>query len=96
LDNYGGVLPFQATGTWFGYAFYFRYRGGHASLSIGESEETVVRAPLWKARIPYGDTLGGVLDFHEFLELFATLVPLLEAENENTTAHPFTVVQVAQ
>lgn len=81
LRSHGGVIPFQAYGTWHGYEFYFRYRGGHASLRIGQTSETVVGRPYWSASVQHGDPYDGYMEFHEFLETFATLAAQLAPED---------------
>ena len=81
INDYGGVVPFQAYGTWYGYAFYFRYRGGHASLRVGDTEDTVISQPLWEADVYYGDELQGALDRDEFITLFCDLGSNLKRAN---------------
>ena len=72
LTNAGGAVPFQAEGQWDGYDFYFRYRGGTATLKIGTPED-VIGEPLWSASMEYGRYLDGTLDTEEFIYLFCTL-----------------------
>jgi hypothetical protein len=78
LTSYGGAIPFQAEGTWGPHAFYFRYRGGTATLRVGTSADSIVSDPLWQASTSYGDSMNGFLLFTEFLDLFATLSQQLE------------------
>jgi hypothetical protein len=70
--NYaGGAVPFQAHGEWEGHQFYFRYRHGRASLSVGGNDAVI--APRWTAATAYGDGLSGFLDMDEFIYLFGLL-----------------------
>jgi hypothetical protein len=94
LRSHGGAVPFQAYGTWHDYEFYFRYRGGLASLRIGTSSETVVGQPLWSAHEQYGPGLDGYMDFHEFLDVFARLAAHLET-NPGGELHPGVVTEPA-
>lgn len=72
----GGMVPFQASGLWEEYPFYFRYRHGHASLSVGG--EDPVTAPRWTASATYGDPMSGFLTVNEFHYLFCYLGHRLE------------------
>ena len=67
----GGLLPFQSEGTWHGHPYYFRYRGGTASLRVGGPD--VVSSPLWNATVLYGHAQAGCLDMDEFTYLFCVL-----------------------
>jgi len=73
LEQWGGCVPFQAEGAWDGYQFYFRYRGGWASLSIATQGDDPVETPGWRASTAYGDTWGGSLEFVEFVSLLCYL-----------------------
>lgn len=78
LDWAGGALPFQAFGTWMEYPFYFRYRGGWASLDIGMPGGDPLDPTLWSAGVHYGEALSGWLDFSEFVLLLTYLSQRLE------------------
>ncbi len=79
MTQAGGACPFQAEGTIDGQAFYFRYRGGSASLRVGEQTEgEVISASLWSAGMEYGHGLDGDLSPAEFTYLFCSLVRGLE------------------
>lgn len=71
IFNAGGAVPFQAYGSWEGNLFYFRYRHGRASLSIGG--EDPIGAPRWSAAVAYGDPMSGFLSLQEFYYLFYVL-----------------------
>jgi hypothetical protein len=77
IESMGGMCPYQAEGTINGYNFYFRYRGGSASLRIGEPEILITR-PHWEAYLDSNDDLGGSLTSEEFVYLFAILLSKLE------------------
>ena len=83
IASYGGAYPFQASGTWNGLHFYFRYRHGEASLRLAHDEEDLFTDCLLQAfahptaggdgstDIPVqGD---GELTYPEFIELFPRL-----------------------
>lgn len=76
ITSAGGAIPFQAEGVFEGYPFYFRYRGGRASLSVlqkdGEEAGDLLR-PLYDAFADYGHPLSGTLDDAEFHTLFSQL-----------------------
>lgn len=76
IERAGGVVPFQSEGTILGYQYYFRYRGGNASLRVGG--EDPVGEPLWSAYMTYGDDLGGSLSMKEFTYLFCALLTHLK------------------
>lgn len=78
LEWAGGAVPFQGFGTWLGYPFYFRYRGGWASLDIGMPGGDPLDPTLWSAGVDYGENLSGWLDFSEFVLLLAYLSQRLE------------------
>lgn len=73
LFHAGGHIPFQAEGTWLGYLFYFRFRSGAVSLSIGAPapENAAIANPLWYAEDDIPDDL--VFTFEMFLHQFARL-----------------------
>lgn len=97
IDYAGGAVPFQAYGTWEGHDFYFRYRHGHASLSVGGND--AVKAPRWSAAANYGDPMSGFLDMDEFIFLFGFLgnrlktapQPYLYAQQDEDGHRQFTV-----
>jgi hypothetical protein len=74
----GGVVPFQAFGEWRGCEFYFRYRGGWASLDVALPGDDPVDLPAWTAGVDYGETFDGALDFSEFTYIFCYLATRLQ------------------
>lgn len=70
IDRLGGLCPVQAEGTIDGVPFYFRSRGEHWSIEIGEgntakvvealtgggeaTREDVEARPVWRYEEPYG------------------------------------------
>jgi hypothetical protein len=85
LDSRGGYLPYQAWGNWFGYSFYFRYRGGYAQLRVGTEEEDLVFEHHWNSGSEYGHYLDGSLTFNEFFQLFIKLGKILEPSSWHYT-----------
>lgn len=81
VESAGGVLPFQSEGTLHGLPYYFRYRGGYASLTVmaapAAGEEADLLCPLYAAGTDYGDDYAGSLSREEFYSLMLTLVPQL-------------------
>lgn len=76
VDQAGGVAPYQAEGTLSGYPFYFRYRNGNATLSVGGADP--VSEPYWKSTVAYGNPLDGSLTLKEFFYLFTLLASRLD------------------
>ena len=72
----GGACPFQSEGTLQGHPYYFRYRHGYASLSVGG--EDCVGSPLWHAGEELTDQDDGWLSFEEFTNVFTRLASRLE------------------
>lgn len=68
-----GVAPFTSEGSLHGLPYYFRYRGGHASLRLGDD----LTAPLYSAEVNYGHHLDGSLEDDEFFRLMILLVSQL-------------------
>lgn len=75
LEYYGGSCPVQAEGSLNGLRFYFRYRGGFASLKVGVD---AIGEPMYSASKEYGDELQGWATDGEFLDLFKELYLNLE------------------
>ena len=70
----GGACPVQAEGTYQGDPFYFRYRWGTASLSLGRNP---IMNPGCDVYLDYGEPLNGFLNLEEFEKLFAELLELV-------------------
>lgn len=73
ITSAGGVAPYQVEGTWLGYAFYFRFRGGSATLTIARKDDELFSRPLWSAATSHGDDWSGWLNRKEFTSLFCEL-----------------------
>lgn len=78
ITTAGGVVPFQATGTWWGHPWYFRLRWDVASLKVG-GDSPVVK-PLWSAEMPHtsGEMpdhpyLHNEISWQEFEDVFCAL-----------------------
>lgn len=88
LEGGGGSNPYQADGTWNGYSFYFRFRHGWASLSIGreidqdgnEDNLNLIQNPYWFAGIQYESEDDGDLTVPQFTDLFCKLGKMLEIQ----------------
>lgn len=76
ITNAGGACPFQMEGTLNGHDFYFRYRGGYASLKIGLTD--AIGEPYWSAGTEYGHYLDGDLNQDEVAYLFCLLATQLD------------------
>jgi len=71
FDRAGGACPVQATGTYQGQPFYFRYRWGFASLGLGGEP---IMNPEYETSLSYGDQLSGFLTLGEFHDLFTKML----------------------
>ncbi len=78
VHSFGGNVPFQAEGTWYGYWYYFRYRSGYVTLAIADTPEGTTLKPLWKKGINYGGEYDGSLNKEEFVTLFCQLAQTME------------------
>lgn len=82
FERAGGAVPFQATGTYLGYAqFYFRFRSDCASLTIGRPARHVPESDYVTFRNSVtGDDYAGFLDEDEFVALFVELMQKMYLE----------------
>lgn len=74
----GGICPFQSEGTMHGLPYYFRYRGGNASLRVGVEDGEMWFKPLYSAQTSFGHPLDGFLSPEEFRQLLTQLIGELE------------------
>jgi hypothetical protein len=74
FDRAGGACPVQATGTYKGEPFYFRYRWGYASLGLGNEP---VSNPDIEYELQYGDGMDGFLSLGEFHDIFTKLLQFI-------------------
>jgi hypothetical protein len=71
-----GTCPTQYDGTLRdGRTFYFRYRGGYASLGIGATLTDAV-IDRYEVEIRHGDDLDGFMDQDEFKSMFVRLAEI--------------------
>jgi len=75
VNSAGGICPFQADGLLQGLPFYFRERGGSASLRIGEKDGSPFgEGVIYSASVDS----DGVNSDELFVALMLTLVPMLK------------------
>jgi len=77
FDRAGGACPVQATGTYKGEPFYFRYRWGYASLGLGN--EPIINPDI-EYELQYGDGMDGFLSLGEFHDIFTKLLQFIIRE----------------
>jgi hypothetical protein len=73
--SYGGFIPVQAFGMFKDKYFYFRFRGGEASLTVGDEKdgEYVSEGEIFYYDEGRFDSLEGVLDSDEFYDVMLSL-----------------------
>ena len=78
----GGVVPFQAYGTYLGvFDFYFRFRGDSMSLTIGTPEEIIPKSDFVVRRTNVtGDAYAGYLTTDDFIFWFSDCMDELISE----------------
>lgn len=76
VTSAGGSCPYQAEGTLHGYDFYFRYRGGSASLEVASDPDSL--GSLWYASRAHGGRYDGTLGRQDFIDLMVVLVADLQ------------------
>lgn len=76
VESAGGSVPFQSEGTLHSMPYYFRYRGGGASLRLSPvgHDDTHMDTVLYSASLSYGDWLSGSLNPDEFSDLMRQCV----------------------
>jgi len=80
IQSYGGACPLQSEGEIFGMPYYFRFRHGHATLSLSYDDNKIYLEPTYRAGVSFGDDLLGTLSDEEFIEIFTKLASEIEEQ----------------
>lgn len=89
VEHYGGAIPFQSEGKIGDAYYYFRFRGGSASLSL--APDTKLENLYAKSRQQLGGKYDGVLTLNQFMDYFVLLYNSLVPVQENFDVTPYKV-----